>query len=233
MFTTLKSLGTAALLFSLAFVPQLSAQGGPGHGGPGGGGNAALLSYINSLPLEFVDAQEEAELILMRKEEKLARDVYKVLHYFNGVPSFQNIARAEQEHMDLVGMMLSRYGIPDPLPSVEAIGLYGDPVFDQLFLILASFGVQSIVNAEMVGAYIEDLDISDLDDAIAQTDNRDIGTVWQNLQRGSRNHLRAYYGQLASNGVIYPGYVLPTSTILAIVNAPHETGAVDENGNPL
>ncbi len=197
-----------------------------------GKGNQKLLTYINSLPKQTVDAKEKAELIKMRQEEKLARDVYQALFQKWKIQAFSNIAKAEQKHMDLVKLMLDRYSIKDPLTS-DKIGAFTDPVFTNLFQTLVLVGYQSQALAELVGAFIEDLDIYDLDIALGLTDNRDINTVWQNLQRGSRNHMRAFYGLLKTQTILYPGIVLPLKRILAIVNSGWEKQPVDENGKNL
>jgi hypothetical protein len=223
--TNMKNRTMAALTFasSLFLGLSLPAQGG---------GNKKLLTYINSLPKQTVDAKEKAELIKMRQEEKLARDVYQALYQKWKIKAFANIAKAEQSHMDLVKLMLDRYSIKDPLTS-DKIGVFPDPVFTHLFQVLVLAGYQSPALAELVGAFIEDLDIYDLDLAMGHTDNRDINTVWQNLQRGSRNHMRAFYGLLKTQSILYPGIVLPLSRILSIVNSAWENKPVDENGKAL
>ena len=227
----------SALTVLMLCVP-LAAQGnGPGGpqgpgGNPQGGGNGKIVAYIGSLPLQTVDAAERAELLHMRQEEKLARDVYRTLYQAWSVPAFDNIAKSEQAHMDLVALILNRYGIPDPLPSNQ-VGVFADPLFTDLYNIFVAFGTRSQLNAEIVGCVIEDLDIFDLDFALAGTDNRDMGTVWQNLQRGSRNHMRAFYGLIENRGFVYPGFFLDAAAIQAIVNSPRETQPVDENGVPL
>ena len=195
-------------------------------------GQSKVKKYISSLPKQAINAAERADLIAMRQEEKLARDVYRVLYQVHKTPAFANIAQSEQSHMDLVKFVLDRYSIPDPIKS-DQVGVYRDPVFRGLFEALVLFGAQSQAHAELVGAFIEDLDIFDLDAALARSDNRDLDTLWQNLQLGSRNHLRAYYKLLLKRQIRYPGIVLPLSRILAIVNSPQERGAVDENGKRL
>ena len=211
---------------------SLPAQKGPGKGGNGNGGNGTLMTYIASLPKESVSATEKKLLLHMREEEKLARDVYTVLFQVTKVPAFGNIMKSEQQHMDLVKLMLDRYGIQDPLTS-DKVGDFPSATFSSLFQTLVLFGINSNIHAELVGAFIEDLDIQDLDQAIKATDNRDINTVWQNLNRGSRNHMRAFYGLLKAQNILYPGIILPQATILAIVNSPKETAPVDENGKVL
>ncbi len=196
------------------------------------GGGGKIVAYINSLPKQAVDANEVADLKLMREEEKLARDVYSALYQIWAIKAFQNIAKAEQSHMDLVKVILDRYSIPDPIKS-DKLGVFPSPVFTGLFNVMVSFGAASRLHAEFVGAFIEDLDIFDLDRALRVSDNRDIDTVWQNLQLGSRNHMRSFDKLLKAQSVVYPGIVLPFSRVQAIVNSPHEKGAVDENGKRL
>jgi hypothetical protein len=173
-----------------------------------------------------------ALLTHMREEEKLARDVYTTLHQHWQLPIFDNIARAEQSHMNLVLYVMQRYQLPDPVPSNQ-VGAFADPVFTQLYQMAVNFGQISPLHALLVGAVIEDLDIFDLHEALFYTDNRDVDTVWQNLQKGSRNHMRAFYPQLSNQGLVYIGFFLPPAEILNIVGTPVETGAVDENGVPL
>ncbi|MCU0917960.1 MAG: DUF2202 domain-containing protein, partial [Planctomycetes bacterium] len=45
-------------------------------------------------------AQETANVLHMRQEEKLARDVYRIFAEMWDCPMFTNIAGAEQRHMD-------------------------------------------------------------------------------------------------------------------------------------
>jgi hypothetical protein len=222
--------GLAAL--ALTGIPAL-AQGGPG--GPGGqpGGQTGILErYIASLPLQTIDAAERADLVAMRQEEKVARDVYTFLGTVWGMQSFTNIAQSEQSHMDLVKLILDRYGIADPLPN-ENLGTYGDPFFYGLFEALVIFGLQSPLHALVVGELIEDFDIVDLQQALTRTDNRDLGTVWQNLYRGSRNHLRAFFDQLAVQNYTYLPIFLSPADYVAITTSDTEARPVDENGDPL
>ncbi len=220
------SLAAAAALFLAA--PGLPAQGG----GKGGGTNSKVAAYIKTLPKQAVDARELADLKMMRQEEKLARDVYKALFYFWKVQAFSNIAKAEQAHMDLVKLVLDRYGIPDPLKS-DAIGVFPDPLYSQLFVILVAYGAQSLTQALTVGAVIEDLDIEDLLESLKRTDNRDIKTVYQNLCKGSRNHMRSFYSLLKGKNVTYKALFVTQAYLDWIVSTKRERGALDENGKLL
>lgn len=223
---TTSKFGLAGLLAALLVSGTTPAQGNGQHG------NQVLLTYLQSLPVQTLDVTETALLVHMREEEKLARDVYRTLGQHWNLPVFANIADSEQNHMDLVLWAMQRYQVQDPVPSNQ-VGSFNNPLFTQLYQLATTFGQISPIHAMMVGAIIEDLDIDDLAYGLATTDNRDVDTIWQNLQLGSRNHMRAFYGQLANANVIYTGLFLTPAEVAAIVTTPRETGAVDENGVPL
>lgn len=62
---------------------------------------------------------------------------------------------------------------------------------------LIAIGSESLQNALIVGANIEEIDIIDLDEAIAATDNLDSQKIYESLRKGSENHLRAFVKNLA------------------------------------
>ncbi|CUA99881.1 DUF2202 domain-containing protein [Thiomonas bhubaneswarensis] len=172
-----------------------------------------------------LDATESAGIVIMREEEKLARDVYQLLYTQWGQPIFSNIAASEQQHMDAVGTLISRYKLPDPA-SHTATGVFVDAELQTMFNALMSQGQSSLQAALQVGATIEDLDIKDLNERIAQTDNPDVKLVYSNLLKGSRNHLRAFVSQLATLGVTYVPQYITQAEFDAIVNSPQERGSV-------
>ena len=159
-------------------------------------------SIVADIPSSDVSDSEIAGLIQMREEEKLARDVYSELYDIWGVAIFRNIASSEQTHTDAVKTLLDRYGITDPVTSDER-GVLTNSDFVALYASLVEAGSGSLVDALTVGATIEDLDIYDLGQLLADVDNDDIRTVYQNLERGSENHMRAFVRQLDSRGSSY------------------------------
>lgn len=142
---------------------------------------------------------EKDGLVFMREEEKLARDVYRVLGAEYSLRVFSNIARSESTHMAAVKRLLDRYGVADPA-SPDVAGSLQDPQLQQLYDDLISRGDDSLAAALRVGIAIERLDISDLKAHIAETKHSDIRRVYTNLLRGSQNHLRAFQTLLARNG---------------------------------
>lgn len=159
---------------------------------------------------------EISNLILMREEEKLARDVYLYLAETWNVKIFENIARAEQSHMDSVKVILDTYNISDPALSEQ--GKFADPVLQSLYDDLLNQGSVSLADALAAGALVEEVDIQDLYKTINETDNPDIIDMYTNLLNGSYKHLNAFTDQLTAQGVSYEPQILTTEIYNAILN---------------
>jgi hypothetical protein len=172
-----------------------------------------------------LNSAEIEGLTYMREEEKLARDVYLALYDMWGVPIFQNIAGSEQAHMDSVLMLLEQYGLTDPAAGKDA-GEFTNPLFQSLYEQLVEQGSLSQADAFTVGATIEDLDIVDLEERLAQTDNEYIIQVYSNLLAGSENHLRAFVSNLErQSGEVFQPTYLDQDAYQAIISGATERGA--------
>lgn len=200
--------------------------------GSGGRFNGGMNALVSSLPHEELSESEIKGLLQMREEEKLARDVYLSLHQDWAHRIFQNIASSEQRHMDAVKTLLDKYNMLDPVID-DTVGVFSDTKIQNLYFELVQKGRISLVHALQVGALIEDLDIFDLKEFILVADNVDIKTVYQNLLKGSRNHMRSFVSQLSAYGEIYEGTYLTPEEIEEIVDSPMERGLYDYEGNPL
>lgn len=148
-------------------------------------------SVANSVTTSGLSIDETADLLFMREEEKLARDVYLALYEQWGTPAFQNIAASEQAHMDALLGLINQYGLQDPAAGNSA-GVFSDPTLQDLYDQLIAAGSQSLPDALIVGATVEEIDILDLQGSLAQTRNSTIVPVYQNLLAGSENHLIAF-----------------------------------------
>jgi hypothetical protein len=176
-------------------------------------------------------ATEAAALRYMREEEKLAHDVYLVLYSQWQLSIFQNIANSEQTHMDAVKVLLDRYGLEDP--ATAEVGIFTNGELQDLYDQLIKQGSQSLAEALKVGAAIEEIDILDLEQRIAQTDNPDIVLVYEHLAKGSHNHLRAFVSTLESRtGETYQPQYLSQDAYQVIVGTPVESGARAHQGGP-
>jgi hypothetical protein len=188
------------------------------------------LEVADFLPEKAVspNALSEAEengLLLMREEEKLARDVYTVLADKWQLNIFSNIAQSEQTHMNVMGGLLETYSITDPVVD-DTVGVFTNPELQALYLSLVSEGSVSRDSALKVGAQIEDLDIYDLERLLSETNKPDIISAYQNLQKGSRNHLRAFIRQIERNGGSYTPSYISVSDYQNIINAQQERGRI-------
>ena len=169
-------------------------------------------------------ADEIAGLTYMREEEKLARDVYLALYEQWGLPVFQNVASSEQNHMDSVLMLLDQYGIADPAAG-NGPGEFSDPFFQSLYEQLVEEGSASPADALKVGATIEELDIVDLEERLAQANNEYILQVYANLLAGSENHLRAFVSNLdRQTGESYQPVYLDQDAYQAIITGTPKRG---------
>lgn len=179
----------------------------------------ALLALSVAVPGAVraqLDASESDYLLLMREEEKLARDTYITLYDRWTLNVFSNISRSEQKHMDAVLTQLTRFGLEDPVTD-DTVGVFTNDTLAGYYLDLVDQGEDSLLDALHVGAYVEELDIKDLWDAIEDTDEPTIISTYENLLAGSRNHLRAFAGQITSRGVAYEAQYLTQEEVDAIV----------------
>ena len=150
---------------------------------------ALVLSGLPGIALAQLDATETEYLLLMREEEKLARDVYHAMHELYGQRVFTNIARAEQRHMDAILGLLDAYGLNDPC---KEAGRFGNQELQKLYDMLVAGGRKSREEAFLIGALIEEVDIADLMEAMAHTDKDEIHSVYSALLGGSKRHLNAF-----------------------------------------
>ncbi len=164
-----------------------------------------------------LDEGETQHLIFMRLEEKLARDVYVTLgEYFTEEAVFPKIVLSEQRHTDSMQKQLDAHQVDDPIDEAEEdeIGEFGDSFFAELFSeryqTLVAQGLADVLEALMVGAFIEELDMQEIvhcPDFIVDafpsiidehgcgldyTDEKSLIKSYSNLLAGSEDHLRAF-----------------------------------------
>jgi len=203
-----------------------SGLGGQYQGGKAGGsGNSQGYAEQKEDHSEYqwseapgtVTDAEVAALQYMREEEKLARDIYRLMYETWGIQAFLNISNSEQTHMDSVKSLLDRYSIQDPASSQA--GVFTNPDLQALYNELAARGNSSEVEALRVGALIEEVDIQDLQIRLAQMTNNEVRQVFESLLAGSYNHLRAFSRQVENRtGEAYEPQVLSQANYQAILN---------------
>lgn len=178
---------------------------------------------IANIPLSELNEEEKQWLIQMREEEKLARDVYLALGKKRGVKTFTNIANSEQTHTDAIKDLLDRYEIVDPMAE-DKEGIFISPELQNLYILLTEKGKNSLIDALIVGATIEDLDIKDLQELATKTDNQDMLLTYANLEKWSRNHLRAYIKQIEKNWWKYIPQYISQGEYNTIISSSQENG---------
>ncbi len=165
---------------------------------------------------------EKAGLIKMREEEKLARDVYFMLWEKRGNQSFKNIAQSEQTHTDAIKDLLVMYNIDDPVKNNDT-WVFTSKDMGLLYVQLLTKGNQSLEDALAVWATIEDLDIKDLNELIKDTTNENIIAVYENLNKWSRNHMRAFVKNISKNNGTYTPQYISIDEYNTIISASQET----------
>lgn len=153
-------------------------------------GLGAIIAPTAALSQELTE-EEARELVFMREEEKLARDVYQHLNAKWNLRIFANIARSEQRHFESVGAAIARYGIADPAAGT-APGVFVSEKLTALYNELIAKGELSIKDALEVGVLIEKVDIADLEQALKDTLKTDLKQLYGNLLTASLNHQEAF-----------------------------------------
>ena len=180
-----------------------------------------LEAQLATIPTGTLTPEEVDGLLWMREEEKLAHDVYVALYDLWQVRIFSNIANAETTHTDAVKTLLDRYELDDPVAD-NPVGVFTNPEIQALYDDLVAQGSESLVEALKVGALIEDLDIFDLQSL--ETDVADVAQVYANLEKGSRNHMRAFISNLEQWGETYTPEYLTLEAFEQIISTPTERG---------
>jgi hypothetical protein len=157
----------------------------------------AVVALLSSFApaASAITATEAEHILFIKQEEKLARDVYQAMYARWGHTTFKNIAVSEQQHMDSMDGLITRYGLTDPTPAEP--GKFTIPELQALYDELIARGNESLEQALRVGVLIEETDIVDIQEALDATKVTAIRRVLTNLQNGSYNHLSAFNAALA------------------------------------
>jgi len=234
-----------ASVVSVSFVGSAFAQGqGAGPGGPcgsacqteclgsgPGAGASNCFEVIGDQPVIQLSEAATNELIKMRLEEKLARDVYAALGDKWNADVFR-ITNAESRHMFAMEQMLKRFSIEDPILD-QTPGVFPQQAFTDLYEKLIESGSKSLMDALKVGAKIEELDLFDLRVAVQDVEDPILIKVYGNLQRATRNHLRAFDAQIQLNKSAYKAQHLSQEEYDTIAASDFERGMPNKGANRL
>ncbi|MDF7826550.1 DUF2202 domain-containing protein [Pontiellaceae bacterium B12227] len=176
--------------------------------GKGKGANTGTVAVVTEA--------EAVDLLFMREEEKLARDVYISMYTLWGNTVFDNISQSEQKHTDSVLGLIEKYNLTDP--ALEGVGEFINTELQELYDSLIARGEVSVLEALMVGALIEEVDIEDIVLSMDRTTKSDILNVYGNLLAGSENHLVAFVKNIeALTGETYAAQYITQEEVDAIL----------------
>jgi hypothetical protein len=173
---------------------------------------AAVNAAVSNDSASVLDFNEQTHLVFTCEEEKLARDVYRVLgRRFPEIGSFAAMAENKEDSNCAVEELLEKFRVSVPRVNhnvgVFSWGIYGR-YFTEKYLVLTNQGTSSPLNALYVGAFIEELSILDINQCpkvivdisnginqatacgMQYTDNPDVLGIYADLLDESREHLR-------------------------------------------
>jgi hypothetical protein len=174
--------------------------------------NAAKATAAANDRAPVLDFNEQTHLVFICEEEKLARDVYRVLgRRCPELDSFSVMAENKEASNCAVQELLHKYQVSVPRVNrnvgVFSWGIYGR-YFAEKYMVLTGQGTSSPLNALYVGAFIEELNILDIKQCpkaivditngineasacgMEYTDNPDVLVIYEALLDESRKHLR-------------------------------------------
>ena len=134
---------------------------------------------------------EQANILYLFEEEKLAHDIYVQMHTSYGAYIFNNISDSEQRHMDAVAKLIFKYELDDTVVN-NGFGIFTNEDIRAEYDRLLDKGNLNLTSALEVGVEIEKMDIADIERMLGDTDKVDIEKVLNNLLDGSYNHLDAF-----------------------------------------
>ncbi len=158
------------------------------------GGQQNFMAAVN-MPKEDLSLAEKTWMTKIALEEKMAYDFYYMMFNKWNEPAFMRIMNAELRHKTLMVRMLEKYGLSNPIDDSK-IGQYTDNGLQRTYNSLLSKGNQSLKDAMIAAAGLEEQDYMDLQQALDTTDNADLRLAFRQMKRGSANHLRAMVFQL-------------------------------------
>lgn len=193
-----------------------------GQNGASSVDNEALDDWLDRTADGELTDTERDDIYYMREEEKVARDVYLTLYDEWGLQVHDNISDSEQSHMDAMLSLIEVYELDDP--ATDTVGDFTNSELQDLYDTLVDWGMESNMDSLKAGCRVEERDIQDIEDCIDRTDEATIETVYENLLKGSRNHLRAFYRVLTRQGGDYEPVIISQEQFDEIANSDWETG---------
>jgi len=121
---------------------------------------------------------------------------------------------------------VDQHNLQDPVRGMD-IGEYRNPDMREAYARLVAQGLKSLEDSVQVGLLIEELDIADLRDASMRIEKLEILSVYSvyaDLERGSRNHLHAFYRWMKRLNIFYAPAHLAREDFISMAESEHEYG---------
>ncbi len=183
----------------------------------------------NFVPTNALTTSEEEGIYFMREEELLARDLYTAFFNDYNLSVFNRIAQSEDRHATAMLALIDFYQLIDPATGI--VGEYSNPDLQTMYNDLYAQGTIGLMEAIAVGALVEEVDIEDINQILDSTSNENLVMVYENLLKGSKNHLRAFVKQLDNNGISYTPQVLSLLEFEEILNDTNTGNQGNCNGS--
>lgn len=168
-----------------------------------------LLGCILTAPAQYISHVNKATLAVLREQKKLARDVYDSLYAKWELRIFEEIGGAEMAHMEAVKPLLDQFAVEDPIAITgDERGRFAYRPFQRLYDSLVVSGTASMVGALRTGAFVEEMDIVDLQRAIQSTGADDLRAIYKYLLMAAQRHLLTFTRYLKKVGVPYEPVLL-------------------------
>jgi hypothetical protein len=179
----------------------------------------SAISSFGLLNAQSITNAEQATILHMREEEKMARDIYLTLNEKWNHRVFRNISSSETYHMSQMKTLIDKFKLDDPVEkNNDKRGVFENKDLQKMYNELTTFGVTSLEAAFRAGAKVEETDIKDLKEAISATVNADIKNTYQYLLTASENHMRAFVRNLKRLGINYVPVLLTKEELNKIVD---------------
>jgi hypothetical protein len=166
-------------------------------------------------------ADEIEFLYAVREDEKVARDLYAAFFEKYKLKAFENLSKAEINHIRAVELLMDYYEIE--YPEAGDYGKFTDPARQQLYDSLLLKG-ETALEAFKVMAQLEEDNIVSYLKVLEDIDNDNIGIVIENLERASENHFKATIRQITALGGEYTARYMTQEQYSAIIAKGFEQG---------
>lgn len=180
------------------------------------------IAFVLTSSIAFsqsITDSEKSTILRMREDEKMARDVYLTMNEKWNQKVFANILESEEYHMSQIKMLIDKYKLEDPVAKTnDQRGVFINQDIQKMYDEFVVYGSANVLAAYRAGAKIEELDIKELKEAIAGTEQKEIKNTYDYLENASENHLNAFVRNIDRLGVKYEPVVLSKEEYNSIVS---------------